>query len=124
MRPALGARLRAWTRPRKLPRPGPWCGLRPRPAYARSRETSVYLADGARGRGLGRRLYDDLLARLERDGVHRALALVALPNDASVALHRAAGFREVGTMTQVGRKFGRWIDTTWFERRLGDDPAG
>ncbi|MEZ5194433.1 MAG: N-acetyltransferase family protein [Nocardioides sp.] len=92
---------------------------RPRPAYQHTRETSVYLTEGARGRGLGRLLYDDLLARLTAAGVHTAVALVALPNDPSEALHRATGFRHVGTMTEVGYKFGRWVDTAWYEKRLG-----
>lgn len=91
---------------------------RPRPAYALTRETSIYLAGDARGRGLGRRLYDDLLGRLREDGVHTAVALVALPNPASEALHTTVGFRHLGTMTEVGRKFGRWIDTAWYELRL------
>jgi len=88
---------------------------RPRPAYRLTRETSVYLTEEARGRGLGRRLYDDLLRRLRDDGVHTAVALVALPNDASLALHRACGFTEIGVMREVGRKFDRWIDTAWLQ---------
>jgi L-amino acid N-acyltransferase YncA len=92
---------------------------RPRPAYRLTHEVSVYLAAGARGRGLGRRLYDDLLPRLRDDGVHTAVALVALPNDASLALHRACGFEQVGVMREVGRKFDRWIDTAWFQLMLG-----
>jgi phosphinothricin acetyltransferase len=91
---------------------------RTRAAYLHTRETSVYLAEAARGRGLGRRLYDDLLPRLAADGVHTAVALIALPNPASEALHRSTGFRHVGTLTEVGYKFGRWIDTAWWERRL------
>ena len=69
---------------------------RPRPAYARTREVSVYLDDSARGQGLGRQLYDELLGRLRADGVHQVLAVIALPNDASEALHRACGFARVG----------------------------
>ena len=69
---------------------------RPRPAYARTREVSVYLDASARGRGVGRALYDDLLGRLRADGVHQVLAVIALPNDASEALHRACGFERVG----------------------------
>jgi L-amino acid N-acyltransferase YncA len=84
---------------------------RPRPAYARTREVSVYLDAGARGQGLGRRLYDELLARLRADGVHQVLAVIALPNDASEALHRVCGFSRVGLLPEVGWKFGRWIDT-------------
>jgi L-amino acid N-acyltransferase YncA len=91
---------------------------RPRPAYARTRETSVYLAETARGRGIGRLLYDALLVMLRQDGVHTALAVVALPNPASEALHRSCGFRPVGTFREVGFKFGRWIDTRWYQVRL------
>ena len=92
---------------------------RPRPAYRHTRETSVYLADGARGRGLGRTLYDVLLPRLRADEVHAVVALIALPNPASIALHQALGFEEVGVLHEVGRKFGRWIDTAWWQLRLG-----
>jgi phosphinothricin acetyltransferase len=91
---------------------------RPRPGYRLTRETSVYLDPAVRGRGLGRRLYDDLLPRLAADGMHVALALVALPNPASVALHEACGFTHLGTMREVGHKFERWIDTAWFQRSL------
>jgi phosphinothricin acetyltransferase len=91
---------------------------RPRPAYRLTRETSVYLAEEARGQGLGRRMYDDLLARMRADGIHVALALVALPNPASIALHETCGFEHLGTMREVGRKFDRWIDTAWFQLPL------
>lgn len=84
---------------------------RPRPAYARTREVSVHLADAARGRGVGSALYDDLLARLRGDGVHTVLAVVALPNPASRALHRRCGFEPAGVLREVGFKHGRWIDT-------------
>ncbi len=91
---------------------------RPRPGYRLTRETSVYLAEPARGRGLGRRLYDVLLPRLAADGMHVALALVALPNPASVALHEGCGFEHLGTMREVGWKFDRWLDTAWYQRVL------
>jgi len=84
---------------------------RPRPAYARTREVSVYLDESARGHGLGRRLYDELLDRLRADGIHQVLAVIAQPNDASEALHRACGFERVGLLPEVGWKFDRWIDT-------------
>ena len=87
---------------------------RTRPAYARTRETSVYLAAGAVGRGVGRALYDDLLARLAADGVHTVLAVIATPNPASEALHRACGFERVGLLPEVGFKFDRWIDTAFW----------
>jgi L-amino acid N-acyltransferase YncA len=88
---------------------------RPRPGYRLTRETSVYLAESTRGQGLGRRLYDDLVARLRADGMHVALALIALPNPASIALHEACGFDHLGTMREVGRKFDRWLDTAWYQ---------
>ncbi len=92
---------------------------RPRPAYDRTREVSVYLAADSRGRGLGRLLYDELLARLRADDVHQVLAVVALPNDASEALHRACGFERVGVLPEVGWKFDRWIDTAVWGLTLG-----
>jgi len=91
---------------------------RPRPGYRLTRETSVYLAEQARGRGLGRRLYDELLARVAADGIHVVLALIALPNEPSTALHTACGFEHLGTMREVGRKFDRWLDTAWYQRIL------
>ena len=87
---------------------------RARPAYSRTRETSVYLAPEAVGRGAGRALYDDLLGRLSADGVHTVLAVVATPNPASEALHRACGFERVGLLPEVGRKLDRWIDTAFW----------
>jgi L-amino acid N-acyltransferase YncA len=91
---------------------------RPRPAYGRTREVSVYLDVSARGQGLGRALYDDLLTRLVADGVHQVLAVIALPNDASETLHRSCGFERVGVLPEVGRKFDRWIDTALWSRTL------
>jgi phosphinothricin acetyltransferase len=91
---------------------------RPRAAYAHTRETSVYLAATARGRGVGRLLYDELLGRMRADGVRLVVAVIALPNDGSQALHRACGFERVGVLHDVGRKFDRWIDTELWELRL------
>ena len=93
--------------------------FRPKPAYAHTRETTVYVAPGQQGRGTGRALYDDLLARLAADGIHLVVAAVALPNPGSLALHRACGFEEVGVMREVGRKHGRWIDVAWLQKVLG-----
>jgi phosphinothricin acetyltransferase len=91
--------------------------FRPRPAYDGTKEVSVYLAAGARGRGLGRTLYAALLARLDAaPDVHTQVAVIALPNDASVALHLAFGFHRVGVLREVGYKFGRFVDTAWYQR--------
>lgn len=91
---------------------------RPKPGYRTSVETSVYLAPGATGRGLGTRLYAELFARLAGEDLHRALAGVALPNPASVALHHRMGFSELGTFDEVGRKFDRYWSVQWFHRPL------
>ncbi|MGC4110351.1 MAG: GNAT family N-acetyltransferase [Nocardioides sp.] len=91
---------------------------RPRPAYRLTREASVYVDHRARGRGLGRRLYDELLARVRADGMHTVLAIVAQPNPASAALHEACGFELVGTMREVGWKLDRWVDTACYQLLL------
>jgi len=89
-----------------------------RAAYDTSVETSVYLAPGAQGQGLGRRLYEALFAALAGEDVHRAFAGIAQPNEPSVALHLRMGFRHVGTYREVGRKFGRYWDVAWYERAM------
>ena len=91
---------------------------RPKNGYRLTRETTIYLSPAAQGRGVGRRLYDDLLARLRDDGMHLAVAGVAQPNAASEALHRACGFEEVGVMREVGHKPGRFIDVRWWQLLL------
>lgn len=91
---------------------------RPRAAYDRTREVSVYLDPAAQGRGAGRAVYDVLLDRLRADGVHTVLAVIAMPNPASEALHRACGFEQVGVLPEVGHKLGRWIDTAFWALRL------
>ena len=88
---------------------------RSRPLYD-VRELSIYLAPSAAGSGAGRRLYAALLEALDGAGVHSTVGLVALPNPASEALHRSLGFRHVGTMDELGHKFGRRIDVSFWQR--------
>lgn len=90
-----------------------------RAAYDTSVETSVYLAPGEQGQGLGRKLYQALFDALAKEDVHRCFGGIAQPNEASVALHLAMGFHRVGTYTEVGRKFGRFWDVAWYEKPLG-----
>jgi 2-haloacid dehalogenase len=92
--------------------------LRSRPAYNPSVEVTVYLHPDEGGRGIGSLLYQQLFADLRTEDVHRALAVIAQPNPASVAIHRRFGFAEVGTMHEVGRKHGRWWDVLWMERPI------
>lgn len=97
---------------------------RPKPAYATSVETSVYVApDSRRGgtpgrRGVGTLLYDALFGALAGEDVHRAYAGIAQPNEASTRLHARFGFRYVGTYREAGRKFGRYWDVAWYEKGL------
>lgn len=70
------------------------------------------------GSGLGRLVYTQLLALLRVDDMHRAVAVIALQNPASVALHEALGFEVVGTFSEVGRTFDQWVDTRWYRLRL------
>ena len=89
-------------------------------AYDTSVETSIYLAPGETGKGLGRRLYQTLFDALAGEDVHRAYGGVTQPNEASVGLHLAMGFSHVGTYREVGRKFGRFWDVAWFGKPLGE----
>lgn len=91
---------------------------RPRGAYARTRESTVYLTPAAQGQGVGRALYAELLDRVRADGMHTVLAVVALPNPASAALHRASGFEPVGTFAEVGHKLGAWRDVQFWQLML------
>jgi phosphinothricin acetyltransferase len=100
-----------------------YAGLhRERRAYQWSVDVSCYVHERARGRGVGRALYTRLFEVLRRQGFQSAYAGIALPNDASVALHRAVGFEPVGVYREAGWKLGAWRDTSWWQRRVGDAP--
>jgi L-amino acid N-acyltransferase YncA len=95
---------------------GTW---RAREAYAKTAEVTVYVDPAFHGRGVGKALYAELLARLKAAGFHAAVGGVTLPNEASARLHEAMGFEFVGTFKEVGRKFGQWHDTGWWQKILG-----
>jgi L-amino acid N-acyltransferase YncA len=95
---------------------------RERAAYRWSVEVSAYVHPSHQRHGIGRLLYSTLFADLADKGFCNAYAGVTLPNDASVGLHRNVGFEFIGTFGAVGRKFGRWHDVAWFQRRLKDRP--
>jgi phosphinothricin acetyltransferase len=93
--------------------------FRPKPAYDRSVELSVYVAPDGVGHGIGNQLYGTVLARLGAQGrMHRAFAIIALPNDASTAFHERHGFVHRGTLTEAGFKFGQYLDIAYYERAL------
>ncbi|GAB2618179.1 arsinothricin resistance N-acetyltransferase ArsN1 family B [Novilysobacter erysipheiresistens] len=87
-------------------------------AYRFAVETTVYLDATAHGRGLGRQLYERLLAMLREAGMHVAIGGIALPNPASIALHEKLGFRKVGQFEEVGFKLGRWVDVGYWQVML------
>lgn len=91
---------------------------RPKAAYAQSVETTIYLRRDAGGQGLGSKLYEALFAALKDAPVHRLLAGMTLPNNASDALHRKHGFEPCGFYREVGFKFGRYWDVQWYDRAL------
>ncbi|PJX14599.1 GNAT family N-acetyltransferase [Halomonas sp. 141] len=82
---------------------------RPEPAYDKTVEVSVYVSPKSTSRGVGGSLYGRLFASLEAFDLHRALAGIALPNNASLAFHQKFGFEEVGTFDEYGVKGGRFI---------------
>jgi phosphinothricin acetyltransferase len=91
---------------------------RARPAYRYSVESTIYLDREFAGRGLGRMLYSELLDQLRERGLHLVIGGIALPNESSVALHEKLGFRKAAHFTEVGMKFGRWIDVGYWELHL------
>lgn len=89
-----------------------------REAYRWSCETSIYLSPAHRGAGVGRSLYEALLARLIERGFRVAVAKMTLPNPASEGLHAALGFRPVGVHRRIGFKNGAWYDVAITQREL------
>jgi len=95
--------------------------FRPRPAYAHTVEDSVYVADGAHRRGIGRRLLADLIDKCTALGYRQMIAVIGdSANAPSIGVHEALGFRHAGVMTSCGYKFGRWVDTVVMQRPLGE----
>lgn len=91
---------------------------RPHPAFDRTVETSIYLAPDQGGMGLGTALYTRLFQALADQPLHRAVAGIALPNEASVRLHRRLGFEIVGVFDEYAWKQGQPISSIWMQKRL------
>jgi len=97
-----------------------WAALSPvsqRQVYAGVAEVSVYVAAASRGDGVGRQLLQALIDESERNGIWTLQAGIFPENAASIALHLACGFREVGRRERIGKRNGQWRDTLLFERR-------
>jgi L-amino acid N-acyltransferase YncA len=94
---------------------------RTRAAYRWACDVSIYLDQERRGKGAGKALYAALLPILKERGYRRALAGIALPNDASIGIHRSFGFTDVGTYRNIGWKFDSWHDVAWMQLDLDPD---
>jgi phosphinothricin acetyltransferase len=95
--------------------------FRARPAYRWSIENSVYIDSEMQGRGIGRALMVELLARAEALGFRQMIAVIGgSSHKASIRLHESLGFEMIGTFKGSGFKFGRWLDTVLMQRALGD----
>lgn len=92
------------------------------PAYKYTVEHSVYVHRDHRGRGVGSRLLQEILARAEQQGVHVLVGGIDASNEGSIALHVKSGFEHAGTIRQAGFKFGRWLDLAFYQRIL-ETPA-
>ena len=99
------------------------CPHRARHAYRWSVETSIYVAEGKRGRGVGRSLYASVLEILRVQGVCNAYAGITLPNAESAGFHESFGFRPIGTFPTVGYKHRGWRDVGWWHLRLAEPSA-
>lgn len=86
-----------------------------RAAYDRSREVTVYLRRDATGNGRGRQLYQHLIDELRNKPIHSLIASIALPNASSVALHESLGFTKAGQFSEVGYKFGEFVDVGYWQ---------
>ena len=94
--------------------------FKPRPAYRYSAEDSIYLADAARGKGVGTQLLRALCEAAEAAGVRKMLAVIGdSANAGSVGVHRALGFADIGVMRDVGWKFDRWLDVVLMDKARG-----
>ena len=97
---------------------------RTRSAYRYTLEDSIYIDAAETGRGIGRVLLTELLARSEELGYRQMVAVIGgRETVASIRLHAALGFSEVGVLTGVGFKFGRWVDSVLMQRALGPGTA-
>ena len=92
---------------------------RDRDAYRRTVETGIYVAADARGKGVGRAMYQVLFSRLRQAGIRTVVAGITLPNDASVRLHEGLGFQKVGVFRAVGYKFDAWHDVGFWQIDFG-----
>src|SRR5687767_9788977 len=85
------------------------------PAYKYSVEHSVYVDKRFRGKGLGKRLLQEVIVAAERQGYHILVGVIDAENAVSIGLHERLGFKHCGTIRQAGFKFGRWLDVAFYQ---------
>lgn len=96
---------------------------RSRSAYRWNVETSIYIAQGYQGQGLGTQMYKTLFRILSLAQIENAYACITYPNPQSIAFHKAMGFEEVGHFPKTGFKAGAWHDVVWLELKIGEGSA-
>ena len=102
---------------------GAWLSAwRPRPGFAHTAESSIYLHPDAREQGVGRTLYGALIERARSLALHTLIAVITPPNPGSTALHSSLGYERVGVTREVGWKFGRWQDSEIWQLVLDRGP--
>jgi phosphinothricin acetyltransferase len=89
--------------------------FRPKPAYNNTVESTVYVKNGAHGKQIGTKLYNELLKLLKKEKFHVVLGVLTLPNEASVKLHEKFGFTKVAHLKEAGLKFGDWQDVGFWQ---------
>jgi len=94
---------------------------RPRSAYRFTSESTIYVRQGSTGRGLGSSLYTRLVDEIRACGFRSVIGTIALPNEASIALHEKVGFRNGGQLERIGWKLGRWIYVGYWHLKFDDD---
>ncbi len=90
-----------------------------RQAYDLTAECAIYVDKDSQGKGIGSMMYSGLINECKTSGLHLLIAGITLPNDASIALHEKHGFVHIGRFSEVGKKFGRWVDVGYWILNLG-----
>jgi len=90
-------------------------GWKAKEAYEQTVEVSIYIHPGNRGHGFGGVLFNELIKQLRHQGIHSVISGIIMPNDPSVALHQKFNFKKVAHFAEVGSKFGKWLDVSYWQ---------
>ncbi len=92
-----------------------------RSGYLHTAETSIYLKQGESKKGIGTKLYTELINQLKKLNYHALIGGIAIPNNASIVLHKKLGFKKVAHFKEVGFKFNKWLDVEYWELRINEN---